>query len=287
MERATGAKGKLGAGGSVTTSAFDLARVLGARPVYLAGLDLGFPGMRTHCRGVFFHDAWLSTSGRLAPMEAGSFRSLHEIGLFPVRSADGGSTPTDRRMLLYKWWFENQAALRPELRSFTLSPHGAAIDGIPLATVDEVLSQPVRRVEIDKRIQDVFRRTGAPGRDERLPHAVETLIRELSDLTAAAALGRAHSDRLADAVERGGRLDAPLRELERIDRRILELSARSVAGFLVQDQLQGISEQGEGGREPLAIAQTSARLYRGVEESARWQAELLRKAMAALQPGKT
>ncbi len=111
LERATGAKGKLGAGGSVTTSAFDLARVLGASPIFVAGMDLGFPGMRTHCRGVYVEDAWLSSSNRVAPLEESSFRYLRDIGLFTVRSAGGGSTPTDRRMLLYKWWFENQAIL--------------------------------------------------------------------------------------------------------------------------------------------------------------------------------
>ena len=295
LERATGAKGKLGAGGSVTTTAFDLARVLGASPIFVAGLDLGFPGMRTHCRGVFLEDAWLSSSTRVAPLEASSFRYLRDIGLFTVRSAGGGSTPTDRRMLLYKWWFENQAILRPEVRAFTLSSDGAAIEGMPLATVEEVLSLPVRRAEIDARIRETARREAArgggdPEGDERLAEAVEALVRELSALAAMAYQGHAHSVRLAEALERGGRIEAPLRELDRIDRRILELSARSVAGFLVQDQLLGISQQGEaseGKREPAEVAQTSARLYRGVEESARWQSGLLGQALSELRPGKT
>jgi hypothetical protein len=113
LEIAVGEKGKLGAGGSVSTSAWDLARLLGARPLYAAGLDLGFPGMRTHCRGAYPEGMWLSVSDRCAPLESASFRSLRDIGLFPARSAGGGSTPTDRRMLLYKWWFENQLRMHP------------------------------------------------------------------------------------------------------------------------------------------------------------------------------
>ncbi len=43
LEEAVGAKGKLGAGGSVSTAAWDLARLMGARPIYAAGLDLVLP----------------------------------------------------------------------------------------------------------------------------------------------------------------------------------------------------------------------------------------------------
>ncbi len=130
---------------------------------------------------------------------------------------------------------------------------------------------------------------GGAADNERLAEAVEALVRELSALASAASQGHAQSVRLAEALERGGRIEAPLRELERIDRRILELSARSVAGFLVQDQLQGMSQQGDEARErePAAVAQTSVRLYRGVEESARWQSGLLRQALHALRSGKT
>ncbi len=142
LESAVGEKGKLGAGGSVATSAWDLARLLGARPLYVAGLDLGFPGMRTHCRGVFAEEMSLAASGRLAPVEGSSFRSIRDIGLFPSRSTAGGVTFTDRRMLLYKWWFENQMRMQPALSCFTLSADGIAVEGIPLAPLAQALALP-------------------------------------------------------------------------------------------------------------------------------------------------
>ncbi|HEY9593399.1 MAG TPA: 6-hydroxymethylpterin diphosphokinase MptE-like protein, partial [Spirochaetia bacterium] len=135
LERSVGEKGALGAGGSVATSAWDLGRLLGARPLYSAGLDLGFPGHRTHCRGVYTEEMWLSAAGRLAPAEGSAFRSLRDIGLFEVRATGGGTVPTDRRMLLYKWWFENQLRMRPDLEAFTLSPRGVAIEGMPPADI--------------------------------------------------------------------------------------------------------------------------------------------------------
>ena len=119
-----------------------LRDTFGASPIYTAGLDLGYPGMRTHCKGVFTEELWLSVCSRLRPMETSSFRYLREIGLLPVPSATGGSTQTDRRMLLYKWWFENQLTMHPEAQTFSLSPDSVAIQGMPLARLSEVLSPP-------------------------------------------------------------------------------------------------------------------------------------------------
>ncbi|HOX18810.1 MAG TPA: DUF115 domain-containing protein, partial [Spirochaetales bacterium] len=60
------AKGRLGAGGSVATGAWDFARVLGCAPVYFAGLDLAFPRMRTHARASRFEQKALNAGRRLA-----------------------------------------------------------------------------------------------------------------------------------------------------------------------------------------------------------------------------
>ncbi|MEW5946639.1 MAG: 6-hydroxymethylpterin diphosphokinase MptE-like protein [bacterium] len=48
-----GAKGLLGSGGSVLTDAFNLAVFTGGDPIILAGVDLGFPGMKFYADGSF------------------------------------------------------------------------------------------------------------------------------------------------------------------------------------------------------------------------------------------
>ncbi len=45
-------RGILFSGGSVTHTAIDLARTMGHQHIYLAGVDLSFPGKRTHAMGV-------------------------------------------------------------------------------------------------------------------------------------------------------------------------------------------------------------------------------------------
>jgi hypothetical protein len=286
LEAAVGEKGKLGAGGSVATSAWDLARLLGAQPIYTAGLDLGFPGMRTHCRGVYAEDLWFCGSNRLAPLEGSSFRYLHDIGLFPVLSASGGLTPTDRRMLLYKWWFENQLMIRSDVQSFTLSPGSAAIQGMPLARLDEVLALPVVRPEIKMRMDRVRGRGADAATRQRLAHSLSTTVEQLGSqlerLQSLALQGLALSRTLGQVIADGGDPRPCLQELNGVDRSILEVSARNIAGFLIQSIIHGISGEGDRTSTPEEIVARSAAMYEGIAGSAGWQRALLRRA----QPSK-
>jgi hypothetical protein len=286
LEAAVGEKGRLGAGGSVSTSAWDLARLLGARPLYAAGLDLGFPGMRSHCRGVYPEDAARAASGRVRPLELWSFRTVREIGLFRVRSAAGGTTVTDRRMLLYKWWFENQLRMRPGFPAFTLSAGGTAIDGMHLARVEDLLALPAARPDIDRRMRRVaaLHASAAPGQDQkaRLRDALRALESELADLHALCIRGAALSGTLGDLVAARGDPAACLREMDDLDRRILALSSRNVAGFLVQSLIQAVTGQGERSLSPAEVVSRSRGMYEGIAESAQWQASLLARSAREL-----
>jgi hypothetical protein len=282
LEAAVGEKGRLGAGGSVATSAWDLARLLGAHPLYAAGLDLGFPSMRTHCRGVYLEDLWFSSSDRLAPVEDHSFRSLRDIGLFLVRSTDGGTTPTDRRMLLYKWWFENQLRMHPELASYTLSPGGTAVEGMRLAAISDVLSLPVIRPEIDRRMEEVrgrHREDAALHRSaDSLHSGLQEIVRQLDALEGLSRRGLALSRELGAVLARRGDPVPCVEALDGVDRGILECSARTVAGFLIQSVIHGIAGEGERKATAAEIVARSVAMYEGIAESARWQRDLLGKA---------
>lgn len=289
LEAAVGQKGKLGAGGSVSTSAWDFARMLGARPLYAAGLDLGFPGMRTHCRGVYAEELWFSLSGRLDPVEGSSFRSVRDIGLFAVRSTGGGRVPTDRRMLLYKWWFENQLQMRPEVLSYTLSPGGAAIEGMPLADLSQVLALPPLRPEIERRMakaRDIHLREASRERTESgLRSSIAELAIQLGELEALSRRGSALSRELGGIVTKRKDADECLRELDDIDAGILSLSARTIAGFLIPSLIHEISGQGGRAGSPEEVISRSTAMYEGIAESAAWQKGLLRKTAESLEQG--
>ncbi len=191
-----------------------------------------------------------------------------------MASATGGSTLTDRRMLLYKWWFENQLKQHPG-SSFTLSADGTRIAGLEYRPLSELLELPVRRARIEERLAGL--RTGAldPGAalgGEVGPRARQTLQELSRDLGRLEELGR-RGLRLVELAKGGG----GQKELEEVDRQILGLASRQVAGFLFQPLIRKVLGGKAGSyREALEL---SAELYRELADSAGYQAGLLRRAL--------
>jgi hypothetical protein len=143
-------KGALGAGGSVATSAWDFARVIGASSIWAAGLDLSFPGYRTHYKGAVFEERMHAASTRFKPSETFSAEALRGGGLFYAVSADGGKTLTDKRLSLYAAWFENAVKNAPGLPAFRFAGQGLNLRGVNLCTPDMLLALPVIKRDINK-----------------------------------------------------------------------------------------------------------------------------------------
>jgi hypothetical protein len=281
----------VGAGGSVATSAWDLARLTGARPLYLAGLDLGYPGRRTHARGAFFEERAHTLSGRLGPAEQQDFLALTDAGLIPVASATGGLALTDRRMILYKWWFENQMRQHTG-SSFTLSADGARVAGLEYRPLPELLALPVRRPEIEERLARARAGRGPGGgspdggRQAAARALLEELARDLGRLEELArrglklAAGTARSPSPKPGREAGGMSARKLPAgtgLDEVDRQILGLASRQVAGFLFQPLIRKVLGGRAGSyREALEL---SAELYRELADSAAYQAGLIRRTL--------
>ncbi|WP_280143091.1 6-hydroxymethylpterin diphosphokinase MptE-like protein [Treponema pallidum] len=137
----------LASGGSVATSAWECARYLGATTIVYIGLDLAFPGARTHFRGALFEERAHLQSGRVAPAETTSFCALHSLPLYPVPAASdphpGKNSPasptgenkeqtvlTDARFSLYAVWLEAHLARYTHIKTYALEPAGRRVAGI-------------------------------------------------------------------------------------------------------------------------------------------------------------
>jgi hypothetical protein len=198
IEQRVDPKGLLGAGGSVATTAWDFARVLGAAEIWIAGLDLAFPGFKTHFKGARFEEKALSESSRLKPAETWLVHALRDGIPFRAPAASGGQVLTDRRLSLYAAWFENRFRQYPQVRSRSLSAGGLAIAGLESAAAEELLALPPRRDEIDRRLDAAFSKTeqtffapeAARQRAERYEAARATLLRGLENIKSAAERGR-------------------------------------------------------------------------------------------------
>ena len=264
----------LAAGGSVATTAWDFARYIGVKTVIMAGLDLAYPGKQTHFAGSTFEEAVHTRSTRIASAEQANFHSLYSA--FPSMHGDyaGNTVLTDRRMLLYAWWFESTLAKYPEIKTFNLMPHGVLIPGMPACTAENFtgLIGGLPRTAIDERLETLIKSAysqafldGCGARERQLAEAVKTMTAAAAELAAQAGKAEELCRRLAEYGEADARKTgnsgngsnpreqaALIAQLNKIDEKIKN-------GF-AKDLIAVLFFNGETGKDndlqPIAAAET-------------------------------
>jgi hypothetical protein len=253
VEKRVDPKGALGAGGSVSTTAWDFARTLGSNEIWIAGLDLAFPDFKTHFRGAVFETRSNAVSNRFSPAETWVVRALRDGFPFKAPRASGGQVLTDRRLSLYAAWFENRFRQHPEVKNNAVFQDGLAIAGIQAATSETLLSLPERRAEIDKKLAAAFSQIDADfnnpeekqKRADRYAKAVSALIRGLEDVRNAAQKGAEVTQQALKGKPDSGKQNKILKELDEIMRRITESEVKEVAGFLFPAENKNETESTE------------------------------------------
>ncbi len=233
LESRAFARAELGAGGSVSTTAWDFARYMGADAIYMAGLDLGYPGKRTHFSGSVFEERTHAASSRLEPAETAGFRALTATGLRAASDYAGGTILTDRRLILYAWWFESKIAANPAHPTFTLTPEGVRIPGFGIARPDELDTLPERRGEIDARMARALERPEVSPDDAlAFDRALARLVSAVEDIVRLAEKGKRLSEEGMRPGLAGSRRRDIIASLEAIDREILASEAKEVAAMV-------------------------------------------------------
>ncbi|MDR2864361.1 MAG: DUF115 domain-containing protein [Spirochaetaceae bacterium] len=244
IEERIGIKGALGAGGSVATTAWDFARSLLSdplsSPLFVAGLDLAFPHLKTHFKGALFEERALSTQDRFLPAQTLSFQALHDAQPFLAPASSGDMVFTDKRLSLYARWFESRAeGALP--RVFSLSDEGLAIKGFKLAAIEDLLSLPKRRKEVNKRLEDVFSAIYADWENAGAKEKRTQVFREakkslLSGLEEFYTVSRNAALATENAMKKQGKTEnqeAVLREIGKANAYLTGSRVKDIAGFLM------------------------------------------------------
>ncbi|MBN2050856.1 MAG: motility associated factor glycosyltransferase family protein [Spirochaetales bacterium] len=282
LERFTAITGELGAGGSVATSAWDLARWGGCKEIICAGLDLGFPEMKTHYRGCFFEHLQLAAGTRLVPTELEAYKALHSADPFYEPSLGGERVLTDHRLKVYKWWFENQFRTYSQVTTRSLSLQGLYLEGLGQASMEELLSYPQCREEIDRRVREIQLTAAPAGKTpDDLTRGIRKLREALEDLEQAANKGLSTLTEIHEKRDRGKDFSRELELLDALDREILSSETKDLAGFLMQDFISMITsrkEDPEGKGRTDALVSTRI-LYEGLKEALEYHLDLLNRTV--------
>jgi len=280
IEKQVDPKGRLGAGGSVATTAWDFARNLGGRDIWIAGLDLAFPALKTHFRGARFEENSNSNSSRFKPVETWVVRALRDGFPFKAPCASGGQVLTDRRLSLYAAWFESQFSKYPQINNFGIFQEGLAITGLKSADVQSFLALPERREEIDKRLESAFSKIDAEfknpeemrKRTERYENAVCILIRGLENIKNASEEGETIARQAIKRELNSSQQNKVMKDLDEITRRITDSDVKEVAGFLFP------SVEDEKDANPFrAYVKTSHKLFSSLSQVLAFNLEYLKR----------
>jgi hypothetical protein len=280
LEAATGPNRRVAAGGSVATSAFSLAAFMGVDALYLAGLDLGYPDGHTHFKGSFFEERGHSLSSRQAPFEQFTHRLIHEAGRRNIPSADGGTLVSDSRLAVYRTWFSDQLKLPVYPKVFTLSGRSAAIEGVNIALIEEILSLPDISDQKKQLLEAIPRRSSEEAEERKavLASALQKLSQELELLAGTAESAAERSRQALRLLAAGQRDDGAGAELEKLDKQLGASSSREIASFLIQPFLRTFAQECEARHHEsvhLESLKNSARLYDTIAGATRGILDLL------------
>ena len=124
-------------GGSVATTALELAVKMGANPIFVAGLDLGYTRLLTHAVSSAPYNARLRASSRLDPLLTSTVRSISARPLRQALGVNGDPILTDFVFLSYMRWIAERAEFGG--RVFSVAENGLEIPGIGRASVEEAI----------------------------------------------------------------------------------------------------------------------------------------------------
>ena len=276
LEDAAGISGELRAGGSVATAAWDLARHLGCSPMSIAGLDLGFPGGRTHYAGSLSRKLPLVWSDRTNPAEDRFYHALHDAGARPVPAAGGGRILSDGRMDVYAAWFAESALKLPDRLPSVVGGGGRRVDGMGMVSIPELLERPPLGREKAAVLRNIRESAVEEGAEGRLKSTVNLILESLANLESRALDGVRTAAKAMDQLKNGKNPGGAIAELDGIDQDILTGNGRELVSFLIQPLILEITSGAESdGGNPL---ETSGKLYREMADSAAYHIRQLRQA---------
>jgi hypothetical protein len=143
--------GDVETGGSVATSAFHMAYLIGGNPIVLIGQDLAYSYRASHSPSTSHLYRALRKTNRLKPIESVFLGVMEARKAFPVASLDGGVVETDFVLDNFRGWFRESAKnilrLNPGIRLLNSSLTGAAIEGFERMEPEELY----RRLESGKK----------------------------------------------------------------------------------------------------------------------------------------
>ncbi len=249
----------------MATSAWDFARQLGASAIYMAGLDLSYPGSKSHAQASTFEQNALHAATRFKPAETAQFIAVNNTNAYYTDNYLGSKVKTDKRLALYAWWFSRMCMLYPEPPTRNLSARGYCIPEMTLATIKDLLALPECRTSINERLSALA--------DDRLTLQGKDLLRELrSKLTSLALLLQQGIAAIEAGISGKKAMQQVLKVLDSLEADLMQSETKDLVGFLLPDIDEKLGPKPKTLEESLLVTK---RLYEDITQSTEWHIKII------------
>lgn len=278
-------KGQLDMGGSVSTSAFDLLYRMGASQIILAGQDMAFSHNKTHTSGSLVEYVLLKRNTRTRNLETLSNRLTGSNVTVRMQSNAGHTVNSDRRLLLFYWWFENKVKQLENCEVTTLSEEAAAVKGITYVPASEILLRLEKTPKIFDREKFQVPSTKAPDMS-RFLQETEKAINALEALLVKIGEAVLHSEKAYRAVKLSNFtvIQSHVKVMDEVDRyiqahqqenRLIGITMQRVIHTIMEDHEDYLTDE-EKGNKDLAAMRKSVVMYAEMRRSTEYNLELFR-----------
>lgn len=132
--------GELPTGGSVATTAYSFAKLLGSKTIILIGQDLAFTGNKTHADGTF--------KDKMEEIDIGKGEYIE------VEDIYGNMVYTRADYKFYLDWFNEEIPASKDIRVIDATEGGAKITGTEILTLKEAIARECKQDIIIKQLID-------------------------------------------------------------------------------------------------------------------------------------
>jgi hypothetical protein len=293
IESICGEKGEMTHGGSVSTSAYDLARRFGCSPVIMSGQDLSFTGGRAHARGSYLEEQVFLRVNRLWNAEMHNRFQVTALPRIKARGIRSDPVITNQKMMIFLAWFQKQK--NPSLINATWD--GVLMQGVEHREQSSIsLGDPA--LDISALALGLYEKN-SPSLNfgavtEAMRSAVRGMLGELESMMPALSRAEVLSDKLMGLLSAGNRdqrkIDSILQRLADTDRIMASRkSIRDLVSLVSQRAIHTINEgyeidSGDGNLPPdVLVAKRSHFLYRELLDGCRFNRKALNNMLKTME----
>ncbi|MFC1669680.1 motility associated factor glycosyltransferase family protein [Spirochaetota bacterium] len=295
IERLTAEKGELAHGGSVSTSAYDFAKKLGASPVIIVGQDLAFTGGLAHARGSYLDEQIHIRTNRLHNVQMFNRFQLTALPKIYVRGIKSDRVQTNQKMMIFLSWFEK----RMDNSLINLTYDGAHINGVDHKDAGD-LAGAIFNTDVGPVIEKIyklgFNSLGDPAiYSKKLKERIMEMTKDINSLIPILQKAVGFSDNLQSLMKikkekrDSGKLNYILGKLSETDKVIQSKeNIKDMISFTIQRVIHTITEgydideDDEKLNEDELTAKRSQYLYRGLLEGTIFNMNIFNKMLKIL-----